>query len=256
MIAMTQLKRASPAPHSAHVDTSGAAGMQRGFQGRRTLDFLRERLATGYYSPGDPLPVDALAAEISVSRQTVLEAMRSLAQAGLVSIVPQVGCLVAVHTKEEIGDFFMLFARVEGLLAGLAATRHLPSELPRLNSINREIDALLDAPLTESERGEQYRLLNQELHGHIHSLARAPEIATLAKGFWDRTDFHLATAPHASIFADRLEIADHEHGAIIRCIVKRDAKGAEKLMLEHILGFRSATLDARVLSPRRKKRSA
>lgn len=222
--------------------SSSTAGMQRGFQGQRALDFLKERLVTGFYAPGVTLPIDSLAAEIGVSRQTVLEAMRLLAQAGLVSIVPQVGCLVAKHTKDEIGDFFLLFARVEGMLAGLAAARHSPEEISRLRSINKEIDALLAPQFTQRQRGEQHRLLNHEFHGHIHTIARAPEVAKLAKSLWDRSDFHLATTPHAKIYADRLETADQEHGQIIDCIERRNGKRAEKLMLAHVLGFGAATL--------------
>lgn len=219
------------------------SGLQRGSQGQRALDFIKGQLVTGLYLPGMTLPIDALAAEIGVSRQTVLEAMRSLAKAGLVSIVPQVGCQVAVHTHELIGDFFLLFAQVEGMLAGLAAARHEAEELPRLKSIEAEIAALLAPQFSQRQRGERHRLLNHEFHGHIHNLARAPEIAQLAKSFWDRSDFHLTTTPHAQIYADRLEIADHEHDDIILCMEARDEERAEKLMRDHVLGFRTAVLE-------------
>ena len=219
------------------------SGLQRASQGQRALDFIKGQLVTGCYAPGDTLPIDSLATEIGVSRQTVLEAMRSLAKAGLVSIVPQVGCQVAVHTSELIGDFFLLFARVEGMLAGLAAARHAPAQLHRLRSIESEIAALLAPEFDQSQRGERHRILNHEFHGHIHSLAQAPEIAVLAKSFWDRSDFHLATTPDAQIYADRLAIADHEHEDIIVSIQERDQERAEKLMRDHVLGFRSAVLE-------------
>ena len=224
------------------MSSNPASGLQRGFQGRRALDFVKDQLVTGRYAPGMPLPIDSLAAQCGVSRQTMLEAMRALAGDGLVSIVPQVGCQVAVHTIQQIGDYFLLFARVEGMLAGLAAARRVPEDLPRLRSINAEIDALRASKYTVRQRAENHRLLNHEFHGHIHNIARTPEIAKLAKGFWDRSDFHLATTPQSHIYAERLEIATDQHGDIIALIEDGDQKRAEKLMLNHVLGFRDAII--------------
>jgi DNA-binding GntR family transcriptional regulator len=87
-------------------------------------------------------------------------------------------------------------------------------------------------------------MLNHEFHGHIHNTARAPEIAKLAKSFWDRSDFHLATTPQSHIYAERLEIATHQHGDIITLIEDGNQKRAEKLMLNHVLGFRDAIIRA------------
>lgn len=224
------------------TDVQLRLGDQRGWQGRRALDFIRGRLVTGSYRPGESLPIDQLASEVGVSRQTILEAMRSLAQGGLVSIVPQVGCQVAVHSVDQIGDFFLLFARVEAMLAGLAADRHAAADLSRLRLIGAEIGELGSSISDMSERGERHRLLNKEFHGTIHAMARAPEIAGLARGLWDRSDFHLATTPNAMIYAERLDIAHVEHGSVLESLKRRDAETSESIMREHVLGFRQAVL--------------
>ena len=54
-------------------------------------DMLRERLLEGRYPAGTRLPTDDLRAELGVSKQPVMEALRRLAADGVVQIVPQVG---------------------------------------------------------------------------------------------------------------------------------------------------------------------
>jgi DNA-binding transcriptional MocR family regulator len=70
-------------------------------------DVLRERLLEGRYPVGTRLPTDDLRAELGVSKQPVMEALRRLAADGMVQIVPQVGCLVAGYDLHEVEDFYL-----------------------------------------------------------------------------------------------------------------------------------------------------
>jgi len=216
---------------------------QRGFQGQRAIGHLRQLLIGRRYRAGDALPIDVIAAEIGVSRQTVLEAIRILAAEGLVTIIPQVGCHVARHSIEEIGDFFLLFAQVEGLLAGLAARRHHPEDLQRLRFLSREIDAYRAPGVAPADRANGYQSVNRALHGWLHQMARSPETARLAESCWDRSDFHIATAGETLLFSDRLDPAHEEHEAIIAMIEQGNQPAAETLMRNHILGFRAEIMD-------------
>ena len=188
--------------------------------------------------------IDELASEIGVSRQPIMEAMRRLAAERLVEIIPQVGCRVATHSLEDIGDFFRMFASIEGLLAQLAAERHEVGELRRLRLISGEIALLRSPKVNAAARSEGYRTLNREFHGIIHAMARAPEIATLAESCWDRSDFHLTSSSSHRLFAERLHEAQDEHESVIKLLASRKAKLASATMMEHILSFRHQLIEA------------
>jgi DNA-binding GntR family transcriptional regulator len=182
--------------------------------------------------------------ELSVSRQPILDAMRRLAGERLVEIIPQVGCHLAVHTRHEIGDFFLLFASVEALLTQLAAERHDDRELRRLRLISGEIGVLRSPGVSTAERSEGHRTLNREFHGIIHEMARAPELASLSEGYWDRSDFYLTSSSSHQLFAERLTEAYNEHEALITVLAARKSQLAAATMSEHILSFRGQLLEA------------
>jgi DNA-binding GntR family transcriptional regulator len=216
----------------------------RGSQGQRSYDYLKHELLRGRFRPSETLPIEVLAHEIGVSRQPILDAMRRLAADRLIEIIPQVGCRVSTHTTQEIGDFFRLFAAVEGLLAQLGAERHEAKELSRLQLISREIGALRSPKVNSATRSEGYRTLNREFHGLIHVMARAPEIADLAESCWDRSDFHLTSSSSLRLFAERLNEAHDEHESVMTHMAARKGQLAAVTMTKHILCFREQLLEA------------
>lgn len=222
----------------------GSAAGTRGSQGQRSYEYVRQELLRGRFQPLEILPIDALALEVGVSRQPILDAMRRLAEKRLIEIIPQVGCRLAKPSHHEIGDFFTLFASVEALLARFAAERHEDRELRRLRLISGEIGELRSPGIDVTARAEGHRSLNREFHGIIHEMARAPEIAHLSESFWDRSDFYLTSASSHSLFAERLSEAHDEHEALITVLASRKGNLASATMEEHILGFRAQLLEA------------
>jgi hypothetical protein len=76
-------------------------------------ELLKQRLLDGAYRAGERLPVEALKAEFDVSKQPVMDALRRLSSDGLVEIIPQVGCRVAVYDSAYVSDFFAIFGGME-----------------------------------------------------------------------------------------------------------------------------------------------
>jgi DNA-binding GntR family transcriptional regulator len=218
------------------------ASAGRGSQGQRSYEQIKHDLLRGRFRPAEVFSIDALAAELGVSRQPIMDAMRRLAAERLVEVIPQVGCRVATHSLQEIGDFFYLFASVEGLLAQLAAERHTPPELRRLQLVSGEIAALRGPKVSAAARSEGYRTLNREFHGLIHQMARAPQIASFAQSCWDRSDFHLTSSSSHRLFAERLREAHDDHESLLGLLAARKGTAAGTTMKGHILGFRESLL--------------
>lgn len=69
-------------------------------------DALRERIISGDFEPGARLSETALAAQLGVSRNTLREAFRELAQHGLVEHVPNRGVSVASPSTADVVDIY------------------------------------------------------------------------------------------------------------------------------------------------------
>lgn len=216
----------------------------RGTQGEHAYQYVKQEILRGRFKPSELLPINTLAAEAEVSRQPIFDAVRRLSSEQLVDVIPQVGCRVAVHNFQQMADFFILFAAVEGLLARLAAERHVVEDFRKLRRISSEIGQLRDPDVDMPARSEGYRALNHEFHRIIHEMARAPEIASLCESFWDRVDFYLTTSSGVRHFAERLFIAHDEHESLIDILEARDGATAAMAMSEHIMGFRDSLLSS------------
>lgn len=70
-----------------------------------TAEKIRQLLLSGIYQHGDKLPSEAkLCEELGASRTSVREALRMLASAGYVEIIPNRGAFAAATSEEEISS--------------------------------------------------------------------------------------------------------------------------------------------------------
>jgi DNA-binding GntR family transcriptional regulator len=79
---------------------------------------LRELILDGRLEPGTPLRETRLSASLGVSRNTLREAFRALAEQGLVTHLPNRGVVVTDLDEEDVADLYRLRAVLE--LAALA----------------------------------------------------------------------------------------------------------------------------------------
>jgi DNA-binding GntR family transcriptional regulator len=194
---------------------------------------IKGRLLEGVYTPGQKLSVEELGAEFEISKQPIMEALRVLSADGLVTIIPQVGCRVAVYGAQEVRDFFALFSSMEGDVAALAATRRTDADLRVLNEISARIGALVHEA-DPTERAHSYRIRNREFHAQIHAMADSAIIVELSQRMWDLSDFLINTGeltrPLHSIAQRHL---DHE--SIRHALQAKDGELARRTMAEHIM---------------------
>jgi DNA-binding GntR family transcriptional regulator len=98
------------------------AALSGGSRAERLADVLRERITQGLFRPGVRLAEEELSDALSVSRNTLREAFRQLAQEGV--LVHEFGRGVFVRTLsiEDVRDIYALRRILE-----LAAVRNLPN---------------------------------------------------------------------------------------------------------------------------------
>src|SRR5262249_26219990 len=85
--------------------------------GASAYAYLKERIIGGAYDRDEWIPVETVAADLAVSRQPVMDAIKRLSVEGFVEIVPQVGSRVRRYSERDIRDFFVFFAQSEAYVA-------------------------------------------------------------------------------------------------------------------------------------------
>lgn len=197
-------------------------------------DDILDRLISAKYRFGERILVKELATETGASRQPIMAALNALSADGFVRIIPQVGCEVINPTVRDIGDFYKMFARLEGLLAELAAERRTPGQLKTLKDTNR----LIRADLSD-HGGEDYCELNRAFHTIFHRMADSNLLNARQSSIFAMSDFFIMqTIGFTSHVADAA--AEHEH--IIAALERQDANAARIAAEDHIAGVASAVL--------------
>ena len=201
--------------------------------GHFLFDRLRVHIIEGAYPPGSRVPIEALKAELGVSKQPIMEALRRLETIGLVEIEPRSGCRVRTYALQEARDFFTVFASFEGEIAAAAALRHDEQQVDQLD----EALALLhhvEQTADTDERGRGYFVQNALFHGVIHSMSRSPLVADLSRRMWYLSDFLMYGYAGADVIATAVEARNHDHDLIRTAIVDRNDVVAKAAMEHHI----------------------
>ena len=203
--------------------------------GQVVLDELKERLLDGRYPAGSRISIEEVRAEVGVSKQPVMDAMRRLQSIGIVEIVPQSGCRVATYSLQEVRDFFTLFGRFEGEIAAAAAARRTDAQLVELNSAWQRIEEL-EGSSDAHARSQGYRFLNREFHLVVHRMAHSRVMAELSERMWDMSDFFISTVGGSEPLADAVGDRNHDHDVIRSAIKSQNVEVARVAMQSHIVG--------------------
>lgn len=200
----------------------------------QAYDAIRAILFRGVFQQGETLRMEELCDRLQTSKQPIADAFKRLAHEGYLTIVPQVGCHVRCYSRDEVRDYYRLYAAAEGLLAELAAQRALPHQLQALEAVSAEIGRLVSAPSPRRQEAVRYRQLNREFHRLVREAAASCLVAEGAEAMHDRSDFFTVTMHHA-VRADRLQRAHEEHEALLTVLRVRDGRAARAAMEHHVL---------------------
>jgi DNA-binding GntR family transcriptional regulator len=201
--------------------------------GHRTYELIKRRLVDGQYAAGERLPVEALRAELGVSKQPVMEALRRLSGDGLVEIIPQVGCQVTTYTADEVTDFFHFFSEIEASIAEVAAARRTAAQLARLAAVSDQI-AMVAQDGDPQDRARHYRILNREFHAVIHDMSHSRIMAEMSRRMWDLSDFLITTTAVSRPLHTVVDERHGDHERIRQALIDQDGPTARREMAGHI----------------------
>ena len=123
--------------------------------------FIRDAILRGGYPPGSALPEIPLAREVGTSRTTIREALRSLSEAGLVTIHPRKGAFVSSMSARTARELFTLRSVLEAFAVRLALTEGKI----RLDELAR-IEAAFDQMRRYRDSGNVYAMIEADMAFH------------------------------------------------------------------------------------------
>ncbi len=108
---------------------------------QQVVDQLRNRILDGRYAPGARLIERVLCEEMQVSRTVVREALRQLESEHLIELVPNIGPIVRLLTRDEVRSLYEVRASLESLAGEECAAQSSPSIIARLDEALRLIES-------------------------------------------------------------------------------------------------------------------
>lgn len=189
-------------------------------------DTLRTRIFEGYYAPGTRLIERDLAAEFSVSRLPVREALRMLGQEGLLAERATRGSVVAALSEKEVEDLFDVRASLEVLACRLASQRATPEDLGRLEGLLADAaDALARGSINEAHR------FNNDFHDEVTRIADNTFLRTALEPLQGRMHWLFR---HVTDLPELIE----EHRELLAAIASGDPERAAAQSTKHIGKYR------------------
>lgn len=95
------------------------------------IDQLSKAIVTGHFKPGQRLIENDLATELGISRASLPEALRALANEGLIELRRGRGAIVASPSADDMEHMVVYPALIEGAAAGYIASRRDPVVLAK-----------------------------------------------------------------------------------------------------------------------------
>jgi DNA-binding FadR family transcriptional regulator len=214
---------------------------------------IESRILSGELRSGDRLPTEReLAEQFHASRTAVREAMKSLAQKGLVDMRPGRGTIVIDGTTQAVRhslDLMMKYGQagdstnlveVRGIfepeIAALAAARATDAEIAAM----REAVAIMDANLTNADL---YIRADNDFHQALAKATQNSLILTLVNSI-----VFLLSEQRKQIFMvdGGPERGQVHHKHILETIIQRDPEAAREAMRAHLQQVRQ---DATTANP-------
>lgn len=198
----------------------------------RVYEQLRETIVNGHYPAGELLVETALAAQFSVSRTPIREALRRLEQDGLVERGSR-GMNVRSRSPEEILEIYEVRVTLEAAAARAAAARRTPLDLARLDQIHQ---AMLDA---STDDPDQLASTNRRFHEIVWSMSHNATLIDLLT----RLHAHLIRYRETTLsYPDRWDAVLSEHHELIEAIKAGDRERAGEIAEAHMVAARNTRL--------------
>ena len=143
-----------------------ATPIQRPSLHDEAADRIRDMIVEGVLPPGEKVPERQLCTDFGISRTPLREALKVLANEGLVELQPNRGATVTDLGPDEIRDAFQVMGALEALAGELATRNATTADIEGLRNLTTAMTGCY-------EKGElpDYFRLNQRIHERLLEIA-------------------------------------------------------------------------------------
>jgi DNA-binding GntR family transcriptional regulator len=201
---------------------------------QRAYAWVKDRIASGVFTPGYRLVLGAIAGELDMSVVPVREAIRQLEAEGLVTFERNVGARVSMVDDTQYRFSMQALSLLEGAATALAARALTADDIRRARDVNERMVQTL-----EHFDPRIFTALNQEFHAVLFERCANPRLLELVRAEWARLG-HLRDSTF-SFVPGRAAESVREHESIL-ALIERGAPLAE--IEQASRRHRAATLDA------------
>jgi len=191
---------------------------------------IRRLIVTLELGPGSVINERELVEQLGIGRTPVREALRRLAQEGLVEVYPRRGMFVTDVDVRNLAAISEVRAALEPEAARLAAERATDAE-------RAELQELLDALDTGASHDQALMALDERIHRAVYRCARNDLLATTLE------QYYVLALRIWTIALDRqheLNDAVQGHRALLEAIHDGDGERAAATMRAHVEDFEQA----------------
>lgn len=191
---------------------------------------LRERILRWHYPPGHHLGEQELCDELEASRIPVREALRALAEQGLVDQIPNRGCFVKQPDVQNTHHLFDMRLALELFVAErLARSSQPPTEL--LARERAYWEPRLHIKATDTVEAMEFVTADEKFHLSLAQVVENTYIVEALEDINERLRFvrlAVQTTPH------RVQTTAGEHLMILDAIERKDAEAARRTLRRNI----------------------
>lgn len=195
-------------------------------------DRVRDMIFDRSLPPGHRIDELDLSAKLGTSRTPLREALKVLANEGLVRLAPGRGAFVTELSPQEVDSLFPVLALLEARCAAEAVRRQTPADVRRLEEIHQRMEAHVAAGDDEA-----YHQATDDLHHLLHTIAGNAWLLRATSDLRRFLRLARAMAPHSD---GRVLHSLAEHRTLMKTIARGDADSAEQVMHHHLLAQQKA----------------
>jgi DNA-binding GntR family transcriptional regulator len=190
------------------------------------LERIRQMIIDGDLVPGEKVPEKELCERFGVSRTPLREALKVLANDGLVTLTPNRGAMISNLTLEDLEEAFPVMGALEALSGEMACANISDAEISKIKALHQKMVAHYEA-----RELKPYFRTNQHIHEMILAAAGNQTLSSLYRGLEGRIR-------HARFLANmstsRWTKAVQEHEEIIAALEARNGPKLAKILKSHL----------------------
>ena len=192
---------------------------------------LERMVLAGELAAGEKLNELALSERLGVSRGPVREAMRALAETGLVRLEKNRGVFVREISVDEADEIYELRAALDQMAGRKLAVAIKPEQLAELRAV---VERMQDAASRDDREG--YHLANLRFHDALVEFAGNSKLLQMYRRLVNELSLFRRRTLAEPL---RLRRSTLEHEKILALIAAGDAEGAAARLHEHAMASRA-----------------